>query len=187
MFLIMKAIHHVNYKLNRHNSSVSAMGLHLHCINPWILDMSLPPYLCFVGYTRLVYGTVSCQKCLIRDLCGREQGMTFSYMSFHMGSWWQLCTAWNKMIVYTFYMFTENFELLWCQLCHCWWHQRLPPVITKLASWELSVFTIITCYNYVILMYMHDSCWCAIGNWETLGQSHSDLINSLSLSDAYMW
>ena len=37
---------------------------------------------------------------------------------------------------------TENWELLWCQLCNHWWHHKLslwqlvvPPVKTKLASW----------------------------------------------------
>ena len=37
---------------------------------------------------------------------------------------------------------TENWELLWYQLCHHWWHHKLslwqlvvPPVKTKLASW----------------------------------------------------
>ena len=41
---------------------------------------------------------------------------------------------------------TEYWEWPWCQLCHHWWHQRLPlwqpivpSVITKLASWQLSV------------------------------------------------
>ena len=163
------------------------MGLHLHCINPWILDMSLPPYLCFVGYTQLVYGTVSCQKCLIRDRCGREQGMTFSYMSFHVGSWWQLCTTWNKMTVYTFYMFTENWELSWCQICHHWWHRRLPPVMTKLASWQLKFsLSLLSCRWYWCYV-----CWSAwqllMCCWQLNQQSHSNLINSLRSSDAYMW
>ena len=40
-------------------------------------------------------------------------------------------------------------EMSWCQLCRYWWHQRLslwqplvPPVTTKLASWQLLVFSV---------------------------------------------
>ena len=60
-------------------------------------------------------------------------------------------------------LFTENAELLWCQFCHQWWHCRLslrqrgvPPVMTKLTSWQLcfqslyqDVFIIIrrSCYD----------------------------------------
>ena len=49
-------------------------------------------------------------------------------------------------------------ELSWCQLCCYWWHCRLslwqpavPPVTTKLASWQLSIFAAVkqTCLQPV--------------------------------------
>ena len=43
---------------------------------------------------------------------------------------------------------TLKTKLSWCQLCRHWWHRRLslwqptvPPVTTKLALWQLSVFS----------------------------------------------
>ena len=51
-------------------------------------------------------------------------------------SWCQLCHHW------------WNTELSWCQLCRHWWHCRLslwqpavPPVMAKLASWQLMVLS----------------------------------------------
>ena len=46
--------------------------------------------------------------------------------------------------------FNEIWELSYCQLCHHWWHCRLswrqpavPPVMTNLSSWQLSVISVI--------------------------------------------
>ena len=45
--------------------------------------------------------------------------------------------------------FFEKWELSWCRVCHHWWHCRLserqpamPPVMPKLASWQVSVFSV---------------------------------------------
>ena len=48
-----------------------------------------------------------------------------------------LCTR-NKSIESTI---TENHELISCRLCHHWQEWGLPPVMTKLASWQLLVFS----------------------------------------------
>ena len=97
-----------------------------------------------------------------------------TYTKNSESSWCQLCLlktrvimmptlfAENKRVIMMPTLFTQNCELPWCHLCHWWhwtllWQPVLSPVMTKLALWQLLVFSVATGSN----MSFHKTVCCA--------------------------
>ena len=90
---------------------------------------------CFYSYRAVVYNK-SYTHILSRPtvVCIIYQYAWIHQLYFHKISW---CKS---------HIHTETLEFLWCQLCRHWRHRRLssrqppvPPVTTKLASWQLLI------------------------------------------------
>ena len=99
-------------------------------------------------------------------------------------------------------LYTGNQKLSWCRLCHHWWHQRLsswqplvPPVMTKLASWQLGsqcigIFeapsTPCNGTNYCLMVWLYTLRYCYTEMYTVthftvcfitlLGLAHCDLV-----------
>ena len=104
-----------------------------------------------------------------RGMVHRTSGRQFWHL---FGSPPNTCLFSNRWLNF---IYTENQDLLWCQLCHHWWHWRLlwqppvPPMKAKLASsswwlvfhcmalvWMFITHTVSNTYIPVIIFY--NSC-----------------------------
>ena len=104
------------------------------CMFPKLADLMSKPHTAGVQY---YYGT--------RDTGSRHRAHTDTE-NWKL-SWCQLCHHWwhHRLSLWLCHHWWHHRLSLW--LCHHWWHHRLslwqpmvPPVKTKLASWQLSVF-----------------------------------------------
>ena len=92
----------------------------------------------YLSYLSLLHEVLTCIS-IIKDISAYF--LLLSHIkSVGSGQWWNKNSTWHDFT-------TGNWESSWCQLCCHWWHCRLswqpavPPVATKLASWQLSIFS----------------------------------------------